>query len=447
MATWRVSWGWIGASLLRDLPGLVMGVLVLIEILPAGFFVPPALSKVIVGIGITLALIEPWVLIATKRLSLNGVRLVLREGLLFPKVLDASVGDITAVSVKQPWAMRLFGLAEISISLKGSARPFRLAGVSASSLKPLLELVHPEEECDEATRDSHRGRNWLSGREILSSFAGDIPITLVSVAVGYEAVSNVDELVGVGEGGMGSGWLHLLVIFLLVVLVATLHRYSALHGFCLESISSGWTVRSGLLDKQSYELSSREPLIITVVRGPVDALLDTSRISIGLPVPDGRDIRTLRFPALRTARAEQFLVQLTGERIPALSVGERVWMGIDNLLILVWIGAVVWVVASGVGWKSLLVAAGVAVLIFFLVRFYSTRFRLSSDYLVIERWGFASVWTWVPRQAWSWHCITMLPSRKELFITVAAFAHRSVQVRALARHSSVESVKSWHVVK
>lgn len=62
-------------------------------------------------------------------------------------------------------------------------------------------------------------------------------MTLVSVAVGYEVVSNCDEVVGVGERDMGSGWLHLLVVLLFVVLIATLYRYSALYGFCLESIS------------------------------------------------------------------------------------------------------------------------------------------------------------------------------------------------------------------
>lgn len=445
---------WLMAtSYLRDLKGLLPIGLILIGVLPQISWIP---HPVMVWLGLAVlatGIINPILAVLTHAIDVSGDRIIFRQGWIFPIVRRGDRGDISAVQVDEPWHLRPAGLASVSISFRGAAHPFMLAGVDrrvARRLEALLVRapVRPADASGEpslgaayesdavtphmtpatavdAAGDLGRLTAFAPDRhEMVATYLTNLTLAAAGGFAGYELLGDVAPLIAPNLR-LSEGPLAAAAVALAVVLGLTT-AYLRLHGIQVHEERDGtWTVAYGVLDRRRHVIAAGSASAVRLKTGPADVLLGTRRLTIStadLAHATGTD--HLRFPAFREARARELAQALTGDALPTLS-------GVSSVRVL-WSAVPLLVAISllvsrrdSLGWfgvGAVLLAFGSAVA---LLKLLSGRVHVAGNVLRYRRWSFfGCTEDHVSRSAVQWTVRRRLPSTQWGVATITAYPSR-----------------------
>ncbi|MGQ4561866.1 PH domain-containing protein [Dermabacteraceae bacterium P7054] len=429
-------------------------------------FIPQKYLGPALAILLFLIILSPIHLAFAQKMSVTAHRLSYRDGIVFPSTTGADLADVTTVQVDEPWNFRLFGLARIAVSLRGTELTPAMEGMDAREAQKLLALLHPPNDSSLPSQLDHAdsseeiklktatsgatptsGRSFkLTLRELAATYFGNLGFVFVTLVSGYQVLSEIWEQTGSGEA-IPSSIVTGIVIASVSVLLAVVIGYMTIHNFSMNRDSNNsWTIRYGLIERRNRRISSHGVVGVRLKVATVDALARTSRISIGSKDPMNNEFGKLRFPSLELDRAERVLRSITKKSGLAPQIASTLpWVAVSFALVFgaAGIGTMLWEPQST---RNAVIGA-LAWLIGFplILRIITPRIRTypDSDLVELRHWGYGLTIDYLPLSSISIASYTEIPILKVGLLEISGYTQVRIFAFAFVPRAKANSILSY----
>lgn len=443
------------ASLLRSLPAYVAVVTLVWWGRAPLLNLIPRRALVIALVALLLVMIySPIQAILTQKLEITSGELEHREGLILKSSTKFGLDQVSTVHLDRSWFLRIFGLAKMTISLRGTKFTPTMEGLSfdqSQNLSRFLESgLMPQKEDnprDEATDEPRYVTPQLvfnlNSREIAASFLGSLPFVVATIIAAIGLIAEIYERFTLSSI-LNRASMSALIIGAIVLIVGTtlFIGYASIHNFSLSKGAIGeWKIRYGLFEPQERTISKEGSSSLRMTVGFVDSLFDTARARIGTGDPLQGSERQFHFPSLQTKRVQTLVSELFG--YPPLEMRTHISSWLRYILFLIigslglvllgyWLGQPRYGILAGLVW---LIAMPV------LSSLVTTRIHISTNEMMeISFWRYGFVMDFIPLSAVSNVKYLEIPLIRMGFLQIGAYTQKEVRKISLARRSRFTSL-------